>query len=110
QPRLPDQPRMIPAYPIGGKQVRSARSLAYMLGRNWQEAVRHLGDDTLHRWVHDHAPERMTPALLDRAIVDREPDAEAADSDALTVTRAIAALDPEGPIRFKGLSVDPYGL
>ncbi|MBV8537603.1 MAG: hypothetical protein JO128_18550 [Alphaproteobacteria bacterium] len=110
QPRLPDPVRMIPAYPIGGKQVRSARSLAYMLGRNWQEAVRQLGGDALHRWVHDHAPERMTPALLDRAMVDREPDAEAADSDALTVTRAITALDPEGPIRFRGAAVDPYGL
>lgn len=110
QPRLPDPPRMIPAYPIGGKQVRSARSLAYMLGRNWQEAVRQLGGDTLHRWVHDHAPERMTPALLDRALVDREPDAETADSDALTVTRAIAALDPEGPIRYRGVAVDPHGL
>ncbi len=110
QPRLPEPPRTIPAYTIGGKQVRSARSLAYMLGRNWQEAVRQLGGDALHRWVHDHAPERMTPALLDRAMVDREPDAEAADNDALTVTRAIAALDPEGPIRFRGVAVDPHAL
>jgi hypothetical protein len=110
QPRLPDPQRPVLPYTIGGKQVHSSRALAYMLGRNWQEAVRQLGSDALHRWVHDHAPERMTPALLDRAMVDREPDAEAADSDALTVTHAIMALDPEGPVRFKGVAVDPHGL
>lgn len=110
-PRLPDAlPRNIPPYSIGGKQVRSTRSLAYMLGRNWQEGVRQLSGDDLHRWVHDHAPERMAPALLDRAMVDREPDADAADSDALTVTRAVMALDAEGPIRYRGLAVDPHGL
>jgi eukaryotic-like serine/threonine-protein kinase len=110
QPRLPDPVRPVLAYTIGGKQVKSARALAYMLGRNWQEAVRQLGGDALQRWVRDHAPERMTAALLDRALVDREPDAEAGDSDALTVTRAITALDPEGPIRYRGLAVDPHGL
>jgi hypothetical protein len=110
QPRLPEPHRPIPPYTIGGKQVRSARSLAYMLGRNWTEAVRHLAGDDLHRWVHDHAPERMAPALLDQAMGDREPDAEVADMDALTVSRAITALDAEGPIRYRGLAADPGGL
>ncbi len=110
QPRLAEPLRPVPPYTIGGKQVRSARALAYMLGRNWMEAVRQLRGDELHRWVHEHAPERMAPALLDQAMVDREPDAEAADADALTVTRAIMALDSEGPVRYRGLSVDPYGL
>lgn len=110
QPRLPNPLRVPQPYSIGGKQVRSARSLAYMLGRNWMEAVRHLASDELHRWVHDHAPERMAPALLDQAMVEREPDADAADHDALTVSRAIMALDAEGPIRYRGLAVDPNGL
>src|SRR5258708_14289167 len=52
----------------------------------------------------------MAGPRLDQALTEREPDAEAADGDALQVCRAIMALDPEGPIRFRGVAVDPHGL
>src|SRR5258708_365246 len=110
QPRLPDPLRVTTPYEIGGRQGRSARSLAYMLGRNWTEAARHLRDDGVGRWLRDYAPERMAGPRLDQALTEREPDAEAADGDALQVCRAIMALDPEGPIRFRGVAVDPHGL
>lgn len=111
QPRHSAPPRVVMPYEIGGKQVRSARSLAYMLGRNWTQAVAHLREDGgAARWLRDYAPERMAAARLDQALLEREPEAEAADSDALQVCRAIMALDPEGPIRFRGSAVDPSGL
>ena len=110
QPRLPEPLRVTMPYTIGGKQVRTARSLAYMLGRNWTEAARRLRDDSVGRWLRDHAPERTAGARLDQALTEGEPDADAADLDALHVCRAIMALDGEGPIRFRGVAVDPGGL
>jgi len=110
QARLSVPPRVTVAYEIGGKQVRSARSLAYMLGRNWTQAVSHLRNDAVARWLRDYAPERMAAARFDQALVEREPEAEAADGDALQVCRALMALDPEGPVRFRGGAVDPNGL
>jgi hypothetical protein len=110
QVRRPGQGRPIPPYEIGGKQVRSARSLAYMLGRNWSEAARHVRADEMSRWVRDYAPERMSSALLDQAMLEGEAGSDAADGDPLMVTRAIMALDAEGPVRFRGLAVEPAGL
>jgi hypothetical protein len=110
QPRLPDPVRITTPYSVGSKQVRTARSLAYMLGRNWTDAARHLRDNSISLWLRDYAPERTAGPRLDQALTEREPDAEAADADALQVCRAIMALDPEGPIRFRGAAVDPSGL
>ncbi len=110
QPRLQYPPRVTVPYSIGGKQVRSARALGYMLGRNWTDAARHLRSDAVSLWLRDYAPERTAGPRLDQALTEREPDAEAADTDALQVCRAITALDPDGPIRFRGASIDPNGL
>ncbi len=110
QPPLHSAPRPVQPYTIAGKQVRSARSLAYMLGRHWLEGARELRAEALRRWVRDHAPERIASAHLDQAMVEQDADAEVEDREALLVARAVMVLDPEGPVRYRGLAVDPHGL
>jgi serine/threonine protein kinase len=112
----PDMPRSYDArlalapYEIGGRQIRTARALGYMLGRNWVEGARHLRRPELSQWLRDYAPERTAAAMLEQALAERGPDAEADDGDALLVSNAVAALDPHGPIRYRGVAVDASGL
>lgn len=112
----PDQPRSFGAshalvpYEIAGKPVRNARALAYMLGQHWIEGARHLRGDALSRWLRDYAPERTAGPMLDHALAERELNVEGDDNDALMVARAAMVLDPEGPIRFRGVAVQPHGL
>jgi len=110
QPRSYDTAHALTPFEIAGKPVRNARSLAYMLGRQWVEGVRHLRGEALVRWLRDYAPERTAAPMLDSALTERELDAEGEDADALMVTRATMALDPEGPIRFRSAAVHPQGL
>lgn len=110
QPRSFDTSHALVPFEVAGKPVRNARALAYMLGRHWTEGVRHLRGDALIRWLRDYAPERTAAPMLDHALTERELDAEGEDADALMVSRATMALDPEGPIRFRGSAVHPHGL
>lgn len=109
-PRIYEERLALAPYTVGGRPVRTARALAYMLGRNWVEGARHLRNDDLRHWLRDYAPERTAAAMLEQAIGDRSPEATAEEADALLVSGAVAALDPEGPIRLRGIAVDPYGL
>lgn len=110
QPPYQPQPRPVMPYMIGGKEVRSARSLAYMLGRNWVEGARQIRSEGLQRWVRDHAPERISSAHLEQALIEQDPETDVEDREALLVARAVMALDPEGPVRYRGLAVDPHGM
>jgi hypothetical protein len=107
-PHLPELQRAITPYTISGRQVRSARSLAYVLGRNWKDGARQLRSEALHNWVKDYMPERMAAAMLDQALLETDPQGD--DGDALLVSRAVMALDPQGPARYRDAVVDPYGL
>jgi serine/threonine protein kinase len=110
QPPLQSPARPVSPYTIGGKEVRTSRSLAYMLARDWVEGARQLRSEALPRWVRDHAPERIAFAHLEQAMVEQDPETEVEDREALLVARAVMALDPEGPVRYRGLAVDPHGM
>lgn len=111
-----DQPRPRPIslatkpLTIAGKQVRCARSLAYMIGRAWAEGAKLLRGGEVSRWLRQDAVDMAAAALLELAL--REPDPEGGDfgNDVLLAARAVIALDPIGPIRYGGLAVEPYGL
>jgi hypothetical protein len=110
QPPFQAIPRPVVPYMIGGKEVRNSRALAYMLARNWVEGARQVRSEPLQRWVRDHAPERIASAHLEQSLAEQDPETDVADREALMVARAVMALDPEGPVRYRGVSVDPYGM
>jgi eukaryotic-like serine/threonine-protein kinase len=105
-------PRSLAAKPltIAGKQVRCARSLAHMIGRAWSEGAKLLRGEELRRWLRQEASDHAAAALVDHALQEPDPEGGGFDNDVLLAARAVIALDPQGPVRYCGLAVDPYGL
>jgi eukaryotic-like serine/threonine-protein kinase len=97
-------------FTIAGKAVRSTRSLAYMIGRAPDEAAKLLRGDELRGWMRNELGDNAGAQLLDMAVQERDPESGGFDSDVLLAARAVAALDPLGPVRYCGLAVDPLGL
>lgn len=109
-PRIRPVPLAVKPFTIAGRQVRCARSLAYMIGRAGGEAAKHLRGEDIRRWLRDDAGDTAAALILDQALSERDPEGGGFDSDVLLATRAVSALDPLGPVRYCGLGVDPYGL
>lgn len=109
-PRIPSTSLAAKPLTIGGKQVRCARSLAYMIGRAWNEGAKLLRGEELRRWLRQDASDSAAAALVEHVLREPDPEGGGFDSDVLLAARAVMALDPQGPIRYCGLAVDPYGL
>lgn len=95
---------------VGGKQVRCTRSLAHMIGRAWSEGAKLLRGNDLQRWLRLEASDVPAAALVDHVLREPDPEGGGFDSDVLLAARAAIALDSQGPVRYCGLAVDPYGL
>jgi serine/threonine protein kinase len=112
----PDPPRIVriplaaQPYTLAERQVRTAKSFAYMVGRNWNEGARHLRSEELQRWLTDQAGDLAAASLVDQVVRERNPEDGGTDGGMLIAARAVMALDTLGPLRFGGLAVDPNGL
>jgi serine/threonine protein kinase len=111
-----DPPRTHPAslaekpLAIGGKQVRCTRSLAHMIGRSWSEGAKLLRGEELRRWLRQDASDPAAASLVEHVLREPDPEGGGFDNDVLLAARAVIALDPQGPVRYCGVGVDPYGL
>lgn len=92
-----------------GHEYRNTRLLAHGHGQNWKDAAKHLKSKDFDTWLHR--------GLSDADLVEELEDLISASSgsdgdtgDAKLVTRIGALLDPEGPLRYKGLTVMPDGM
>lgn len=90
---------------IGGKGYNTARELAWGLSKNWDEAVPLVRDGDIDGWLRRSlGDESRTEAMT-------EAKASAANDDPdRMVARAVIALDPNGPVRLRGLSSTIAGL
>src|SRR5258708_16306001 len=111
-----DPPRAAPIllavkpFTIAGNAVRCARSMSYMIGCAWAEGAKLLRGEELRRWLRHDAADATAANLIEEVLRERDPEDGGFDSDVLLATRAVMALDPQGPIRYHGLATDPYGL
>lgn len=109
-PRIAPQVLAAKPFTIGGKQVRCARSLAYMIGRHWAEGAKALRSEELVRWLRQDAADATAASFVEQVLRQRDPEDGGFDNDVLLAARAVMALDPMGPIRYHGVATDPYGL
>lgn len=96
-------------FEFGGDRYHSRRDLALAFAQDWAAAREVIVGDDLERWV-------------ERSLKDRELAQQLADcrhsgsngprviSDDLLVARTLITLDPNGPLRFRNVSVMPDGL
>jgi hypothetical protein len=81
------------------------RSLAFVFGMKGPEAVPEIEKDHFVLWVKRNFDDKDLEKRLQR-LWDKE---ENTTTDK-TVANACMALDPEGPIRYRGVSVMPHGF
>jgi hypothetical protein len=97
---------------VGAIAVSDARTLAYALFRNSEQAAALLRGAAIDRWIRRTLGD---PALAVRveATVRNCPLAEQADTapvDAVLVMSAIAVIDPLAPMCWRGLALFPDGI
>jgi hypothetical protein len=108
----PGTKRMKAARPIHFEGERYLRPsvLALDFKKNPADAVQLIENDTLSQWVSRSLEDPLVEKRLESAI---ETVAEQGRGPGYTdrlLCRVSIALDPEGPIRYKGLSIHPEGF
>lgn len=98
-------------FPFMGEEFFNRRALADAFALNWEEAQISLRSGYLSRWV-EVSLHRNEMANILRKIMERLGGINSANEKANNelVARSIAILDPEGPIRMKGISCFTDGL
>jgi hypothetical protein len=87
----------------------SKRALALAFGRNWDAAREIVKTDAVERWTERSFKNRE----ISQQIVDCRHSGSNGPrmvSNDLLLARTIITLDPDGPVRFRGLTVMPDGL
>lgn len=95
------------------KVVHDRRHLAFALSRNVSAAATLVRNGKFLHWVQNTLVEALEPEWLEKMLDTRPPSSVGAASDLAdewAVTRICAVLDPNGPIRFKGMVVTIDGL
>lgn len=97
---------------FGGRDHTNVRTLAHAFNRQIPEAVKALKDEIFHAWLKRSAGEGdlsdTLKGYIDTANFHKD---DFQGTDEYLVARCCAAMDPYGPIRFKGVSVylDGFG-
>lgn len=90
-------------------QYHTGRELALAFSQNWKAACEVVQTDAIQRWAERGIENRDLSQQLDdcRFSDDEGP---RMISDDLLLARTIITLDPDGPLRYRGLNVMPDGL
>ena len=90
---------------VGGKGYVTARELANGMARSWDESAPLVTEGTLDGWLRRSlGEESRTEAVTQAKLLSGQDEPDRA------VARAIIALDPEGPIRLRGLASTIGGM
>ncbi|MCB9989631.1 MAG: hypothetical protein H6868_09935 [Rhodospirillales bacterium] len=84
--------------------------LAHDMNKNPSAAVELINSQALEQWVDRSLESSMTKNRLEDAIESAGASGQDAGYTDRLISRVSIALDPEAPIRFKGLNVHPYGI
>lgn len=88
---------------------RNTRALAQAYGVHWKQAADQLRSKAFDTWLQRGLSDTdLAEELTD--LIAASLGAEGDAGDAKLVTRACAMLDPEGPLRYKGMIVMPDGV
>lgn len=92
----------------GHKYFRAA-PLAVDMGENIEEATALIESKAISNWAQRSLEDAMTSARVTDAINASYEAGKGADFNQQLVSRVSMALDPDAPIRFKGISIHPEG-
>jgi hypothetical protein len=98
------------AITFNGKSYYYLESLANDLFHKPAEAVSMIEGHDLEAWITRSIDDKAAKARLDSAVLSAKESGKSAGYWDRLLARTAIAMDPEGPIRFKTLSVRPEGL
>lgn len=91
------------------REYRNTRLLAHAYGLHWKEAAEQLKSKAFDTWLHRGLSDADLVEVLED-IIAASAGSDGDLGDAKLVTRVCSALDPEGPLKYKGLTVMPDGM
>ncbi len=98
-------------YRFGGREHFNIRTLAHAFNRQIPEAVKTLQEENFHAWLKravDEGPLSETlKGIVDTAEFHKD---DFQGTEEYLVARAVAAMDPLGPMRYKGMSLCLDGM
>lgn len=97
-------------FDIGGHEYWQVRPLAQALFENVPDAVKVIESGGLEKWVTRSLGDEERAKILSEMVLQLKESGTSAHYQDQLVTRACMALDPAGPIRYRGVSVMPGGI
>jgi hypothetical protein len=83
--------------------------LAHAYGIHWKEAAKQLRSKEFDTWLYRGLSDSDLVEVLED-IITSSAGSEGDVGDAKLTTRVCSAMDPEGPLKYKGLTVMPDGM
>ncbi len=97
---------------VAAAEVWDARSLAYALAAEPEQALDALRSNAVEHWLRRGLGDAQLAARMEEAVRHRGADVQRNDSngDAALVMRTIALLDPLAPLCWRGVALWPDGI
>jgi len=97
-------------FSVAGKDYWQLRPLSLALARNVGEAVKVIEDGSLEKWLTRALVDTERAKSVNESVKLLKESGKTAHYQEQLVTRVCIALDPLGPIHYRGLSVMPSGV
>ena len=91
------------------REYRNTRMLAHAYGIHWKEAAKQLRSKEFDTWLYRGLSDSDLVEVLED-IITSSAGSEGDVGDAKLTTRVCSAMHPEGPLKYKGLTVMPDGM
>jgi hypothetical protein len=91
------------------RDYRNTRALAQSYGANWKAAAEQLRSKAFDTWLQRGLSDTDLVEEI-AGLITTSSAGDGSTGDAKFVSKACALLDPEGPLRYKGLTVMPDGM
>ena len=94
---------------IGEDEALTSRSLAFAISRNWDQAGKVIASEEFQVWIRRSLAEEAVVDRITKVTRGSQESAVRERSDKM-ILAALAALDPQAPMRYRRLSVQLEGL
>ncbi len=95
---------------FGGIEHYSCRTLVHAMSQDWPAAVAAVQGEGLERWLRNGLKDRHLAEAVANARHSGGRGTPRSISDDLLTARVLIALDPDGPVRYRGFSAMPDGF
>lgn len=96
-------------FEFGERKYKTTQTLAYALGGDWNGALEVVKSGTIRKWLDKALKDKRAQSALARCSVSGTNGPRSISAD-LRVARTLLALDPNGPLRYRDLTMMPDGI